>query len=331
MTAPARRPPSLHHGRERRRPPDFFIVGQPKSGTTALYEMLCQHPQIFMSDPKEPNFLAPDMRLRFQPRRAGPEILRLEDYLALFATAEPQQLVGEASPLYILSQSAAAEIASLNSDARIIALFREPAAFLRSFHLQLLEDHCESVSDLRRAVALEPRRSLGERIPRRSFRPQMLRYSQHVRYTDQLRRFHAVLPPEQVHVLLYDDFRGDNEGTVRGILRFLDVDDSVPISPVHANPTVGTRSQILDDAVHRVSVGVSTPSRIAKRATKALIPQEPRRRLLSFVQTRILHPAPPPPDPIFMAELRARFRPEVERFGEYIGRDLVTLWGYEDD
>ena len=29
-----------------------------------------------------------------------------------------------------------------------------------------------------------------------------------------------------------------------------------------------------------------------------------------------------------MAELRERYRPEVEAFGEYLGRDLLTLWGY---
>ena len=38
--------------------PDFFIVGHAKCGTTALYEMLKRHPQVFMSDPKEPMFFA---------------------------------------------------------------------------------------------------------------------------------------------------------------------------------------------------------------------------------------------------------------------------------
>lgn len=53
------------------RVPDFFIVGQAKSGTTALYEMLRQHSAIFMPDLKEPEFLAADMRQRFRPPMAG--------------------------------------------------------------------------------------------------------------------------------------------------------------------------------------------------------------------------------------------------------------------
>jgi hypothetical protein len=38
---------------------------------------------------------------------------------------------------------------------------------------------------------------------------------------------------------------------------------------------------------------------------------------------------PPAADAEFMAELRRRFKPEVQAFSELLGRDLVTLWGYE--
>ena len=30
-----------------------------------------------------------------------------------------------------------------------------------------------------------------------------------------------------------------------------------------------------------------------------------------------------------MAELRRRFKPEVVALSEHLGRDLVTLWGYD--
>ena len=40
--------------------PDFFIVGQPKSGTTALYSMLRRHPQIYLPETKEPGYVPPD-------------------------------------------------------------------------------------------------------------------------------------------------------------------------------------------------------------------------------------------------------------------------------
>ena len=312
------------------RVPDFFIVGQAKSGTTALYEMLRQHPAIFMPDLKEPVFLAADMRRRFRPPMAGPLPTTVEEYLALFAGAAPDQRAGEASAFYLSSQEAASAIAALNSEARIIAVFREPASFLCSLHLQLLQDHLENQRDLRRAIALEDRRRQGRDIPRRSYRPQALQYSKHVSYTEQLMRYHAVFAREQVLALIYDDLRGDNAATVRKVYRFLGVGDSVDIMPVDANPTVALRSQVLDDTVHRVSVGRGPYSRMVKAGIKAIMPQPVRRGLLRTVQENVVHGPAPRPDERLLAELRTWLKPEVERFAAYLNRDLVTMWGYHD-
>jgi hypothetical protein len=43
--------------------PNFFIAGAPKSGTTSLYHYLGQHPEIYMSPIKEPNYFASEIRL----------------------------------------------------------------------------------------------------------------------------------------------------------------------------------------------------------------------------------------------------------------------------
>ncbi len=74
--------------------PDFFIVGHPKCGTTALYEMLRRHPQIFMPALKEPAFFATDLRSRFQRKGTGPLPVTLEQYLALFDAATPRAAGG---------------------------------------------------------------------------------------------------------------------------------------------------------------------------------------------------------------------------------------------
>jgi Sulfotransferase domain len=312
------------------RVPDFFIVGHAKSGTTALYEMLKAHPQIFMPEWKEPWFFASDMRPRFQPRTSGRAPETFEEYLALFAAARPEQRVGEASSSYLWSRTAASRIADAQPDARIIAILREPASFLRSLHFQLLETHVESKKDLRIAMSLEGARREGRDVPRRSHRPQLLQYSDHVRYVGQLRRYHAAFAREQVLVLIYDDFRRDNEAAVRKVLRFLDVDDEHPIDVLEANPTMRSmRSQQLDDLVYSVSVGRGAPSRAVKAAVKALTPRQLRRSALRVTRRRIVQTAPAPPDETFMLELRRRFKPEVVALSEYLERDLVALWGYD--
>jgi hypothetical protein len=303
------------------RTPDFFIVGHAKSGTTALYEMLRRHPQIFMPELKETQFFARELHPRAQPSHRHPETL--EQYLSLFADAKPEQRAGEASPSYIRSLTAAKRIRELRSDARIIVILREPASFLRSLHLELLQDHVETEIDLGKAIALSEVRREDD------FPIQQPVYAERVRYVEQLRRYHAEFPPEQVLVLIYDDFRRDNEGTVRRVLRFLDVDDTVAIEVMQANPTVRVRSPRMYELVRSLYLGQGRLGAAAKAAIKSLTPRRLRRKAHTTVRRRLLFGQPRDPDQELMLELRRRFEGEVRALSEYLDRDLVTLWGYD--
>jgi hypothetical protein len=310
--------------------PDFFIVGHPKCGTTALHQMLRQHPQIHMPL-KEPRFFAMELRSRF--RRLGPNTLPLtvDQYLALFDKARPGQLLGEASPQYLRSHVVAGRIARLRPDARIIAILREPASFLRSFHLQALHNHNETETNFARALALEPARREGKRIPLFSQSPQALMYSDHVRYVDQLRRFHEAFPPENVLILIYDDFRRDNDATVARVLRFLDLDDSVTIEPVATSPLPALRSPML----YQLAAALAIARRVATGGGGANARARPHRlmprarRSVGAVWRRLLFTPQAAPDPQVMADLRVRLKPEVVAISEYLGRDLVGEWGYD--
>jgi hypothetical protein len=309
------------------RAPDFFIVGSPKTGTTALHRMLSVHPQIFMSRLKEPRFLASDLLPRPQhanaPREEGyPRTLA--DYLALFADAQAGQRVGEATPTYLWSRTAAGAIAELSPSARIIAILREPSSFLRSLHLSFLKGGNESEKNLRKAISLETERRAGRHIPRGSHRPQLLLYSDHVRYVEQLQRYLARFPPEQMLVLIYDDFLADNRATVRRVLRFLEVDDTGPIKIRKANPTVGVRSTGLQSAASSLIAGNSRLARATRTTIKSVIPQ----LASAGAHRRILFREPPALDERLMLELRERFQPEVVALSKHLDRDLVSLWGY---
>jgi hypothetical protein len=307
------------------RVPDFFIVGHAKSGTTALYEMLRRHPQIYMPDVKEPWFFANDLHSRSSRARWG----AFDDYVSLFDAARPEQSVGEASVFYLWSRTAAGRIAAAQPGARMIAILREPASFLRSLHLQFVKSHIETKKDLRAAIALESARREGRDIPPSTYSPELLLYSDHVRYVEQLRRYRDRFPQEQLLTLIYDDFRRDNEGSVRAVLRFLGVDDTTQIEVTEANPTMRVRSEHLHELVRSVYMGEGSTSRAAKAALKAITSRNLRRRGLHVTQRRVVFGTPRPPDERLMAELRRRFKPEVVALSEYLDRDLVSLWGYD--
>jgi len=310
--------------------PDFYIVGHSKSGTTAMYEMLKRHPQVFMPLGKEPWFFADELHERTPPRPMGTPTT-LEQYAEWFRGAAPEQRVGEATALYLWSQTAAERIAAARPDAQIIAILREPASFLRSLHLQWVQTYIETEVDFASAIELEPARRQGRGLPRYTYWPQVLLYSEHVRYVAQLERYRAVFPPEQIKLFIYDDWRADNAATMREVMRFLGIDDTVAIDPVTANPTLRPRSQLLNEMVHAVGVGRGPVSRAIKGSIKALTPARTRREAFHAVKQKLVFSEPAEEDEEFSRKLRARYRGEVEALSRYLDRDLISLWGYDAD
>src|ERR1700722_4211266 len=91
--------------------PDFFVIGVPKAGTSALHVALASHPQVLMSGVKEPKFFMCDSR---PPRRQhGPGdahsskewIWRRDQYEAL-CDGPDHLLRGESTPFYLYEEAA---------------------------------------------------------------------------------------------------------------------------------------------------------------------------------------------------------------------------------
>jgi Sulfotransferase domain len=305
------------------RVPDFFIVGHPKSGTTAMYRMLRSYPQLHMPR-KEPSFFVPELLTNQARYPRG-----IADYLSLFEAATPEQRIGESTPSYLWSKTAASRIAAVQPQARIIAILREPTSFLRSLHLQFLRTDVEVEPDFRKALALDEQRAQGRRLPRNSTKPKLLVYSEHVRYVEQLQRYHAAFSADQVLVLIYEDFRADNEATVRRVLRFLDVEDAAPVELIEANPAAGVRFARVNELVRSLYLGRGPGTRAGKGAVKTVTSQHMRHQTIGAVR-RLQVKQPPAADGELMRELRCRFRGEVQAVGEYLNRDLLMFWKYDD-
>ena len=157
-----------------RRAPDFFVARAPEVRHDRAVLMLGRHPQIFMPSVKEPRFLATDLLLGAAAAlRAGRSQRTVEGYLSLFEDALPEQRIGEASPQYLRSHDAAANIRALAPGARLIAILREPARFLRSFHLQMVSSGVEDQRDLAAGARARGRAARGAAHPRGCQHPQL--------------------------------------------------------------------------------------------------------------------------------------------------------------
>ncbi|MCP2728272.1 sulfotransferase family protein [Limnofasciculus baicalensis] len=100
--------------------PNLFVVGAPKCGTTSMHNYLGQHPEIFMSSPKELHYFSRDIDC------FTGKIKELYNYLQLFDSAGNAKYIGESSPEYLYSEVASQQIKELCSDAKIIIMLRNP-------------------------------------------------------------------------------------------------------------------------------------------------------------------------------------------------------------
>ena len=289
--------------------PDFFIVGAFKAGTTALYEYLRAHPDIFMSVPKEPMYFGQDLT----PRYAR---MTEDEYLALFRGAADGQRAGEASPWYLYSTSAAREIRDFNPDARIIVMLRNPVDVMYAQHSQLVFNQREDLADFEQALAAEEDRLAGRRIPPDAIRPEALYYRRSVRFPEQVRRYLDTFGADAVHFIVFDDLVADVRAVYRSTLEFLGVDPTVEVDLSVYNPNKAARST----GMQRLIFAPRGPMRrVFGTLRRFPVMHRVRDAMVSANSTTS---ARKQMDPELRARLTAEFAPQVAELAQIIGRDL---------
>jgi hypothetical protein len=220
--------------------PNFFIAGAPKSGTTSLYHYLDQHPEIYMSPVKEPNYFASEIRMEhfsegLRPRaeqdvaplraylagplrekRFGGLITEWSDYLKLFRDAAGRKAIGEASVCYLWSESAARNIRRSIPDARVILVLRNPVEMVFSMYLHSVRSLGKRHT-FREAIAL----GLEQRAGKIDFFHPFLDMGL---YHQQVKRYLETFPEEQIRIYLYQQYQAQPERMLADIFSFLRVD-----------------------------------------------------------------------------------------------------------
>jgi hypothetical protein len=304
--------------------PNLFIVGQPKSGTTALHQFLGQHPEIYMSSIKEPHFFCADFHLesdRAYGKQKFYDFRNESAYLQLFNKAKNVKVAGESSTNYLYSQVAAEKIHNFNPDAKIIIVLREPAKFLYSLHSHYVKFTEENEPDFLTALGLETKRQQEQALSPRVTSPSYLYYSQRIQYSQQVKRYYDRFKPEQIKVIIFEEFKSANERIFREVLEFLGVEPN--FTPEYA--AVNVNKEVKFKAVNNL---INNP--LAKSISKNLLSQE----FNEFVRDKIVekflwHQAPKAkmPEEIKL-QLMQQYQPEVAKISKLLQIDLLEKWGY---
>jgi hypothetical protein len=190
--------------------PEFIIIGAAKSGTTALYEYLVEHPEVFMSPIKETNFFAwddgcPKSIFGNKPNNHFP-IKSLSKYRDIFSKAEASEVCGEASPLYLESATAAKQIHNSIPGVKIIAILRNPAD--RAF-----SDYCMQIRHSFTDVSIEQGLDSNSHSVKTGY------------YHKMLSEYYNLFPSENILILKFEDLKSNPAGQAKKLFNFLGISD----------------------------------------------------------------------------------------------------------
>jgi hypothetical protein len=218
-----------------RHAPDFFLIGAPKAGSTALHDALAAHPQLYASAIKEPKFFLTDGR----PKRSGHRgpgdahsmrewVWQPDRYRELFAAAPAGNLCFESTPFYLWDRASHARIARIAPDAKLIAVIRDPVDRAFSNWTHLRADGLEPERDFLQACLAEPVRVAGGWAP-------FWRYLELGRYGEQFASLFRYFDRDQVRVIRYRQLVDDSEQTLDELCSFLGVPTGLLRKPADKN------------------------------------------------------------------------------------------------
>lgn len=296
--------------------PDFFLVGAPRCGTTALSRYLGAHPQVCFSVPKEPHYFT-----YVDP--PSPETLR-HDYLELFfGHYDPalHRAVGEGSVSTLYFPEAVERILRFAPQARFIAMVRNPLEMVPSYHARLVFVLEEDEPDLRRAWDLQAERARGRHLPRRCRDPRLLLYANVGRLGEHVGALRQRVGSSQLHVIVYDDLVADVLGVYKGVLAFLGLDYDGRTEFKRKTRSGSYRWLWLHHLLYRPPAPVVRLAirRHRRRGGQGFPLRKLRTRLRKW--NRIDRPLAPL-DPDMRDVLREAFAGDVARLGTLLGRDL---------
>jgi hypothetical protein len=288
-----------------RRWPNFFIIGAMKCGTSALHAHLAAHPEIFMSEPKEPShFVDPAVLREVWPEMTHRCFHREDRYLALFEGADGARIIGESSTNYTKRpriDGVVERIATSVPDARFLYLMREPVTRTLSHYWHVVR-------------AGRERRPLPEAL---EADPHYLEVSD---YALQLEPYLARFGPQRILLLTTEVLAADPLSTMQMVYRWLgvspefvppDVDRQVGATPssfrIRRRLLHQLRSSVLWHRVHHlVPRGMKSAGRRVYLGEEVAVPD-----------------APPP---ALVTHLQAILEPRVAALSRLTGRDFPE-WG----
>lgn len=294
--------------------PNFFIIGAPKCGTTALSEFLKNNPKIFISSPKEPEYFSFDLSKSLK--------MSQKTYLSLFMNADPliHKAIGEGSTAYLFSKCAVSEILKFNPDAKFILMLRNPVDLVRSFHAQMVFQGIETVQDFRKAWKLELERKKGNHIPALCYDINSLMYSEWGKLGEQVERLYSQVAEDRIKTIIFDDFAVNPKKVYEEVLEFL----GVPSDGRSEFPRINESKKVIIPFLQPI---LGVPIKFGKMTRALLGFPKDLQFLIKLLLLNSKQNKQNPLDVEFRNELIEFYSTDLQKLSKILGREF-TSWHY---
>jgi len=226
--------------------PNFFILGAPKAGTTALAQILMQHPEAFIPKDKELNFLLACEAESYLALNGFKKITDKNHYCGSFyrgwkwyetcyREVATEKAIGDASVSYFFEKSSHKLLKEYFSDARFIVMLRDPVDRLYSHYQQ----------EVKVNIAHKTINSFEDLYKKNHPRFNYFAKSSH--YKARILELFELFNREQFIFILFDDFKTNQERELKRVFEFLDIDPNFTVKKgdINFNPHTIPRSKII--------------------------------------------------------------------------------------
>ncbi|MGB7519477.1 MAG: sulfotransferase domain-containing protein [Spirulinaceae cyanobacterium] len=282
--------------------PNFLIIGAMKAGTTSLYNYLEQHPQIYMSSLKEPNFFS------YKGNKQQP-ITTKEEYCSLFTQVRDEIAIGEASTTYLSSRQAPNKIYQMIPQVKLIAILRDPAE--RAYSQYLMHYRSKNLVLEEKEILNGFTQSIAEK------RPGLVGGG---RYYNCLKRYLNVFDPNQLKICFFEDLKTQPTSLLQELFAFLQVEnDFIVTQSSKAYNSGGIPS---NKGIYNY---LEFSKQIFNNTIKPLIPKtliDPIYQAYVNFRNANLVKAPPLPE-VMRQQVIEVYRPDILALQELVRRDLA--------
>lgn len=290
--------------------PNFLIVGAAKSGTTSLFHYLKQHPEVFMPDFKEPQFLVYE-KIKGRLHKYIDSAL---EYYELFEKST-EKCAGEASVFYLYYfEEAIKNIKKeLGSDVKIIIVLREPVSRAISAYEHVLRNNPKEKLSFKEALLQE-----GKRLELEPDLTPMTLYKSMSMYSDAVAAYQNAFA--NVHVVIYDEFLANTEKSVHSIFNFLDI--SIPCNLDFSNKYNAGGWQWENEKLKQFALQEG----VLKSIIRSLTPRSFRKKAYELFKSKASHHQKIEIDASLKKELQLCFLEDIKKLEKLLNRNLKNWY-----